>query len=265
MFEVLQLRPLIRQHYRPMMRSISKELLEKVLIGSNASGDMVRIINTVTLFLALCKIITEHAPHLQLPFTYDEFFQIASAKVISQVELITHSDKLANFFKAMDVMIDSGLVKEGRDFAIDSPQQITFKVGDTKRVEVYEAQKRVLFIRLSNVFTCYARNYNREEVTLSTIEQNLRSHPAYMGMTPSWRFKWLEEKSVPAGESIKVVDGVEQKSTDMSMRKIMSKMEKITSCMVLDYDVFLRFYEDLDLERRKPRVEPLDDEQDLPF
>lgn len=265
LFEVLQLRPLIRQHYRPMMRSISKELLEKVLIGSNASGDMVRIINTVTLFLALCKIITEHAPHLQLPFTYDEFFQIASAKVISQVELITHSDKLANFFKAMDVMIDSGLVKEGRDFAIDSPQQITFKVGDTKRVEVYEAQKRVLFIRLSNVFTCYARNYNREEVTLSTIEQNLRSHPAYMGMTPSWRFKWLEEKSVPAGESIKVVDGVEQKSTDMSMRKIMSKMEKITSCMVLDYEVFLRFYEDLDLERRKPRVEPLDDEQDLPF
>ena len=65
-----------------------------------------------------------------------------------------------------------------------------------------------------------------------------------------------------------MVDGVEVKSKDMSMRKIMEKQSKVTSCLALDYEVFLRFYEDLDLERRTPKTDqPTDQEnatQELP-
>ncbi len=43
---------------------------------------MVRIIKTVSLFLTTCKLLEgKIAPHLELPFTYDEFFNIAISKV----------------------------------------------------------------------------------------------------------------------------------------------------------------------------------------
>lgn len=251
LFEVLQLRPIIRQYFKPIWRSLSKELSDAVLIGSNASGDMVRIINTVSMFLTLCKILEEHAPQLKLPFTYDEFFLLAKEKVVSQVEMITHTDKLATFFKGMDVMIDTSIVKRGRDFDIEMPTQVTFKMpGGEKEVKNYGAQKQILFIRISNVFTCYAHNYNSENVTQSTLEQNLRSHPAYLGVVDAHRFKWLESTEVPANTE-KQLDGEEVTIHDMSMRKVMQPKSTVTSCMAIDYEIFRRFYEDIDFDREQ--------------
>ena len=98
LFEVLKLRPIIRQHFKGHLRDIDKNLTKAIVAGSNASGDMVRIIKTVSLFLTTCKLLEKFAPHLELPFTYDEFFNIAISKVKTQLEMISHTDKLAGFF-----------------------------------------------------------------------------------------------------------------------------------------------------------------------
>lgn len=64
LFEVLKLRPLIRKHFKSYMRTINKDLTKSVLAGSGGSGDMTRIINTISLFLSMCRLLEEHVPHL---------------------------------------------------------------------------------------------------------------------------------------------------------------------------------------------------------
>ena len=142
----------------------------------------------------------EHT-QLKLPFTYEEFFQIAADKIKFQVELISKTDKLATFFKAMDVMIDTKAIKEGRDFAIDTPDKITIKLPGGERKELpISAGTRVLFLRVSTIYTQYARSsYNQEDSTQSTIEQNLRSHPSYLGFVHAKRFNWYDVVEVPRG------------------------------------------------------------------
>lgn len=80
--------------------------------------------------------LIENHTDMKLPFTYKDFLKIACNKIRFQVELISKTDKLATFFKAMDVMIDTKAIREGRDFSIDTPDKVTIKMpgGDKKEV-----------------------------------------------------------------------------------------------------------------------------------
>lgn len=265
LFEVLKLRPLVLKHFKSYMRCINKDLTQSVLAGSSGSGDMDRIINIISLFLSMCKLIEEHAPHLKLPFSYDEFYDIAKKKVITQVEMISRTDKLASFFKAMDVMINTKTILEGRDFAFDRPQKLTLKLPGNERKEIpIPLGTKVLYIRLSNIYTYYANSsYITEESTQSTIEANIRSNPAHIGTVNGRWFKWKEVKEVPRGD----LKGNGEINNEMA--RIMEPKSQNTSCIALNYDVFRQYF-DIDLERNKPdEVSEAGNnekkQQDLPF
>lgn len=265
LFEVLKLRPLVRKHFKTYMRHINKELTKSVLIGSGGSGDMTRIINTISLFLSMCKLLEEQAPHLKLPFTYAEFYEIAKNTVITQVEMISRTDKLASFFKAMDVMINTKTILEGRDFAIDQPQKLTIKLEGNERKEMpIPAGTKVLYLRMPNIYTNYAKSsYNTEDATQSTIEANIRSNPAYFGVINGRRFKWKEVREVPKGD----IRG--NGDVNNEMVRVMEPMTQTTSCLALNYDVFRQYF-DIDLERSEPEeveetVKEGKKQQDLPF
>lgn len=262
LFEILKLRPLVRKHFKSYMRIINKDLTKSVLAGSGGSGDMTRIINTISLFLSMCRLLEEHAPHLKLPFTYEEFYEIARKKVIAQVEMISRTDKLAGFFKAMEVMINTRSIIEGRDYDIDQPEKLTVKLSGNERKEIpIPAGTKVLYLRLSSIHTLYAKSsYNTEDATQSTIEANIRSNPAYIGVVNARRFKWKEVKEVPKG------DIREGGKVDNEMIRIMDPKSTTTSCLALNYDVFRQYF-DIDLERSEsdePEVEEKK-QQDLPF
>jgi hypothetical protein len=252
LFEILKLRPLVREHFKKNQRAINKELTASVLVGSNKSGDMVRIINTVSLFLAMCRLLEEHAPHLRLPFTYESFYRIATRKVIEQVEMISHTDKLAGFFKAFEVMINTRTIIEGRDYCIDQPEKLTLKLSGNERREftLSPSHTKVLFLRLGPIHAFYSRSsFSDEDATLSTIEANIRSNPSYIGVVNSRRFRWQEVKEVPKGD-IKATGEV-----DNAMVRIMENKVINTSCIALNYDVF-RSYFDIDLERSEGGAAP---------
>ena len=248
LFEILKLRPLVHKHFYAMKKEISKELSDKILLTSNASGDMVRLINTVSLLLTMCKLIMTHAPHLKLPFTYNDFFELASKKVISQVELISHSDKLATFFKAIDVMINTKTILQGRDFDIAEPQKLTVKLSGSENKElVLPNGSKVLFLRISVIYTQFARSsFNPEQSSQTTIEQNLRSCPAYIGAINARRFKWMEVAEVPAGDQKEPDELGTPKN--MTMIKVMKQRDTMGSCIALDYRTFKSLY-DIDFER----------------
>ena len=122
-----------------------------------------------------------------------------------------------------------------------------------------------MFIRLSSVFSIFDRSgYNSEGSTLSTIEQNLRSHPSYIGTVPSRRFTWEE--------SIEIARADDQET----MVKVMKPKSTSTSAVIIDYDKFRELY-NIDFRRTfAPEPEPKKEEnvqtnihttttQDLPF
>ncbi|MGL5682582.1 MAG: DNA primase [Marinifilaceae bacterium] len=249
--DVLKLRPLIREKFMRLQKKVIEELKTKVSENMNESGDMTRIINTISLFLTTCKLIETEAPHLQLPFSYDDLMILAIEKVKTQLEMISTTDKLSGFFKAMEVMINSGAIKEGRDYDINIPGKITVKDKGKERREITLAPSdlKVLHLRLSVVHAMYMKSsYNTEDATLSTIAQNLRSHPAYIGEENSKRFTWDEVAEVPKG----LTDG----GVSNEMKRIVKKRSITSSCIALNYDAWKEYF-DIDLERKE-----IDDEEE---
>lgn len=120
LLEILKLRPLVMDNIRRLKTECYKELKSQML----AHGEIDRLMKTASLFLAMCRLVEEYTD-LKLPFTYKEFFKIACDKIQFQVDLISRTDKLATFFKAMDVMIDTKALVPGRDFDFDYPQKLT--------------------------------------------------------------------------------------------------------------------------------------------
>lgn len=263
LLNILELRPVFMDHFRHLKQEAYSELKQDVI----NSGEMDRLMKTASLFLGTVKLIEQYS-NLKLPFTYAEFFKIAQDKIKFQLSLIRNTDKLAMFFTAINNMVDTKQVLEGREFLIEQPKQVTGTDyrGD-KKTFVFEPGTNIMFIRLSAIFSIFDRSgYNSENSTLSTLEQNLRSHSSYIGSVPSRRFSWEETVEVPR---------YDDQETMVKVRKTRCTS---TSAIIVDYDKFKEMY-NIDFRRtafvqeeQKPDTTPVVEEvkqpatdQGLPF
>ena len=227
LLQILELRPMFMDHFRSLKQETYNELKQDII----NSGEMDRLMKTASLFLGTVKLIEQYS-NLHLPFTYTEFFKIAQEKIRFQLSLIRSTDKLAMFFTAVNNMIDTKQVLEGREFLIEQPKKVTGKDsrGDSHTF-TFEPGTNVMFLRMSAVFSIFDRSgYNSEDSTLSTLEQNLRSHPAYIGTVPSRRFTWEETIEVPRNDD------------QETMVKIRKPKSTSTSAIIIDYDKFKEHY-----------------------
>jgi hypothetical protein len=118
-----------------------------------------------------------------------------------------------------------------------------------------------LFLRVGIIYTLYAKSsYNTENASQTTIEQNLRSSPAYIGAINARRFRWREVNEVPVGEVTKR-EADDMTPVNMTMTRVMEDKSEMGSCIALDYKSFVSLY-DIDLERSE---EKSDVAEDLPF
>ena len=226
LMQVLALRPAVMDHFRQLRQQAYDELRNGIV----NSGETDRLMKTVSLFLGMVKLIEQYST-LRLPFTYEEFFRIARAKIDWQLSLIRSTDKLAMFFTAVNNMIDVKKIVEHREFLIQQPKSVTGRDanGDQKTF-TFNPGQNIMFLRLQATFSIFDRNgYNSEKSTLATIEQNLRSHPSYIGTVPSRRFEWEE-----------VVEEYDVQ-TDKVIKKEVGKQTS-TSAVIIDYDAFMKAY-----------------------
>lgn len=249
LLQILELRPMFMDHFRHLKQEAYNELKQDVI----NSGEMDRLMKTASLFLGTVKLIEQYSS-LQLPFAYAEFFKIAQEKIRFQLSLIRSTDKLAMFFTAVNNMIDTKQVIEGREFLIEQPKKVTGKDsrGD-QHTFTFEPDTNIMFIRLSSVFSIFDRSgYNSEGSTLSTIEQNLRSHPSYIGTVPSRRFTWEETEDVTRTDY------------DITLVKIRKSKSTSTSAVIIDYDKFREIY-NIDFRRTYPEeAKPKEDAKPIP-
>lgn len=267
LLDVLKLRPIVQEHFAHIQKECVRELQREVEVSGTRSGDQIRLILTVSMFLAMLRILMTYAPHLPLPFTYEQFRSLAVDKIRQQVELLTKTDKLAAFFAAMDYLIDAGKLRIGRDIKIEMPgRSIRLKGGVDFHLPTSDT--RILYMNLSNVHNMYV-SYVRsgdKPISLTTLEVNLNSHPAYIGRVANTRFRWFEAEDLPMGGVIR--DSNNQLVPNDTLRKTMQQREKSTSAVVMNYDI-LRSMAGIDLERSvRPDEEPAvkqNPQQNLPF
>ena len=128
-------------------------------------------------------------------------------------------------------MINNHQVLPGRDFLIEQPGKVTGKNADGQsQTFVFSPGQNVMFLRLQSVFNEFSRlGYNTENTTFSTLDQNLRSHPSYIGTVPSRRFIWSEFTEAMDNYLGKAVRVEKTRSTN-------------TSAVIIDYDVFMNAY-----------------------
>ena len=226
LMQILALRPAVMDHFRPLRQQAYEELKQGVV----NSGERDRLMKTVSLFLGMVKLLNEYST-FHLPFTYEQFFRIAREKIEWQLSLIRSTDKLGQFFKAVDTMINNHQVVPGRDFMIETPAKVTGRNADGQpQTFVFDGNRQVMFFRLQSVFNEFSRlGYNTENATFSTLDQNLRSHPSYIGTVAARRFMWaevVEEMNVQLGKTVRVEKA---RSTN-------------TSAVIIDYDAFKEAY-----------------------
>ena len=263
LLQVLALRPLVRMHFTKMLWECNKELQQLVSVSGGRSGDQTRVLNSVNMFLTMCKFMESYAPLLPLPFRYEDFRTICVEKIKWQIGLIARTDKLATFFQSIDFLIDKGSILPGRDYRIEQPKVVHLKGGS--EVVLKPAETRVIYMNLTNIHRYYAAmgGNGDKPATLTTLTVNLNSCPAFIGNVSGFRFKWLEEKSMSVGETYKdPATGGEGKG--MAVVRMMEEREKMTSAIVLNYDLLTKMFE-VDFERKKESVEIVEIESKLPF
>lgn len=257
LLDVLAMRPLVQTHFPELLKQCSRELQTMVEAGGSRSGDQTRVINTVSIFLTMVKLMTLYAPHLPLPFTYEEFLDIAVEKIRRQVDMLVKTDKLAMFFNTIDYLIDKGSIKYGRDYKIERPTRLKLKGGVEKVMQ--PSDTAVLYMNLSNIHKMYAAAMANGDkpLTLTTLEVNLNSHPSFIGQVSNTRFRWMEVKEVPVGG---VNPDPNAAPGNMTMTRVMERKEKMTSAVVLNYDILTKMM-GIDFERtERPEEDP-----NLPF
>ncbi|MDR3132509.1 MAG: DNA primase, partial [Prevotellaceae bacterium] len=245
LIEVLKQRDIVQRYYQKTQRACYKEI--KNDLSEAGATHQSRILNTVSLFLAICKLWEEYVPTLRLPFSYAEFYAIARSKIIEQSESLSQTNRLSVFFDTLQILLNrthNGIQPE-HDYRIEIMRKITVM---RHRKETYEmdlpAAPKVLLLRVNTVHQLYADIQKSEALTMTNLLMYLKDHPAYIGQVKSARFTW-NEYTDHFDELTKQVKRIEKKAS------------ATTSCVAMNYDL-LKELSGIDLEKYEDPVKPFD-------
>ena len=250
-----------RQQVKKYFNSLFTE--EVKLIKNNVSGKisnnegLTRITNSMAMNTAMCKIIELHTP-LNLPFTYDEFFHIAIEKVLKQVEMISTSNKLSNYFTTIGYLINQGRITIGKELKVAVPKdgRVTVKTSgnNTEEKQLPSVETRVLYIDFGSIYPLYQQTV-KDALTKASLQSYFNSNSAYIGLCRSTQFKWFDETK---GER-EVLNALGDK--EMKAFKELEPHYNNTSAFMFNYDI-LKELMDVDFERKSDEVV---NQEDLPF
>ncbi|HAH24923.1 MAG TPA: hypothetical protein DCL77_14415 [Prolixibacteraceae bacterium] len=225
LIDILKHRGIIREHYHKKLRAVQKDMRDD--LNKQGTSFQTRILNTISLFLAMVKLFEEYIPGLELPFTYAEFYDIAKKKLVSQSESISNTNRLAVFFDAFQLLAEdskNGFIR-GKEFKIEKLSEITIREGQNKFSTInFENDKKILFLRLEMIHPKYRDKVGlTEHLKMNNLQNYLKDHAAYLGSVKQTTFNWK----------------VETRTADETGRvsSIMSDESRRTSAIAMDYDM----------------------------
>lgn len=269
LLQILQLRETFEKFYLSILIEETKKMKDSVKLNLNNTEGLMRIINACALMTSTCRLIEKHAPHLKLPFTYDEFMPIAERKVMSQIERISSTNKLSTYFQAISTLITQEKLKIGRELKVTQTSRVTRLLEGKKREEVeLPFDTKVLYIDFGAVYSLYHKEIgSNEALSRQSLEAYFKSNQAYIGLCNSTRFKWLVPELGASSLSAEIEPSGESTSTSINARMKMKEKYKTSSAYMFNYDM-LKTLVDIDYERQEDEksndVNP-DNPGELPF
>ena len=261
--EIIKRRPLVQKYFAAYMRQFQKKVKED--IRKEGGTYQTRMINTVSLFIAMAKFWEDHVPELPLPFSFDVFYEDAKRQIIRQSEDLSTSNKLSVFFDTISMLYAQGQVISGREFDISTEKRVTLRISRTETEEKHwdGQEKKILYLIVNDVIQIYQKMHSAESLKLNALRMYLKDHPAYIGAVKGHRF-------------IYQVESWETDPVTGNNRKVIQKAERVTSCIALDYKMVEAMGIDLerfktpeqtsmDLKEQEDLPEPTPEQQEFPF
>jgi len=265
LLQVLELREIYERHYLTILADETKKLKESVKVNVSNTEGLMRIVNACALMTATCKLLEEHAPHMQLPFSYSEFLPIAQQKVFSQIERISSTNKLSTYFQTMSTLITHEKIKIGRELKISETTSVTRLLSGKKKEEVlFNVGTKVLYIDFEGVYSLYQKEIgSNEALSRQSLTAYFNSNQAFIGLCNATRFKWIVPEHAGSSVEAEVALDGESVVTNTNARMRMTDKTKTTSAYMFNYNI-LKGLVDIDFERiEETGVVP--GESDLPF
>jgi len=234
--EIIRRRPVVQKHFAAYMRDAQKQV--KSDLQREGSSFQTRIINTVSLFIAMARMWEDHVKDLPLPFSFDEFYDDAKRQIVRQSEDLSSSNRLAIFFDTIGMLYAQGQIISGREFDISDEQSVTVIKSKTERelIPMELGSAPVLYLIVNDVIQIYQKLHQAESLKINALRMYLKDHPAYIGQVNSHRFIYQ----------------VESWETDPATgfnHKVIKKAERVTSCVALKYKIIEAM--GIDLQRFK--------------
>ena len=260
LLEILSIRKAVVTHYERYYKEAFRQLKNGVRVYVRNTDGLSRILETVSMFVAVCQLVEEQTS-LKLPFTAAEFFNLAMDKVIKQVESISSTNKMFNFFNTISYLISTRQLLYGRDYKIDQPGRLTVKrkAKETEQLTLNPTDMQVLYLNMSNIFPLYQRELRSEAFSLQSINSYFDSHEAFIGRVRSTRYRWQEVREVPRGDLITGPDG--EPTSDNTLKRIVVNNETNTSAVCFNYDLLADLL-DVDFKPKEVATDPLPSDPD---
>ena len=216
---ILKKRPLVQKHFGAIQRQVHKKLKED--LNSSGSFYQTRILNTVSLFVSMITFWKEHAPEMPLSFSFDEFYEVAKTKIISQSDSIHKSNRLSVFFDTLMLLQNKvhGII-EGKEFKYEDLKEVLIQTNrNTSEIVRFPKPVTVIFLRMNLLHTMYRDVHKAEALKYNSMMNYLKGHPAYIGNVNSTRFTWQEvvEIANPSGYVEKRLQDQVQKTSALAM------------------------------------------------
>jgi DNA primase catalytic core len=235
--EIIRRRPIVQQRFAGYLREYQKKVKQDII--RDGGSFQTRMINTVSLFIAMAKLWDEHCKDLPLPFSFDTFYEEAKIQITRQSEELSSSNRLAVFFNTIGMLYTQGQIITGREFHIAIMDRVTVQISRTETDEIVldnVDDKKVIFLIVNDIVQIYSKLHSSESLKLNALRTYLKDHPAYIGQVQSHRFNYdVESWEIDPVTSVN--------------RRVVKKAERNTSCIALKYRFLAAM--GIDLERFK--------------
>lgn len=237
LLEILDIRSVIVTNFMTTFEREKQLIIDYISSKIKTSDGLSRTIETISLFTTICKIVETHT-QLKLPFTYEEFFKLATSKVVKQVETVSTTNKISSYFQAIQFLLVNGKLVQGRDFKISYPKQLTTKQPGSSEYKLYELapEQRILFLNFTNIFSAYKVVEGRESLSKQSLLNYFESNPAYIGHIRNTKFKYFEEERYEEENAFGQIE----------VKYRMVKRSPTNSAYAFDYDIISQIM-DIDL------------------
>ena len=239
--DIIRQRPIFERYFKRFFNEEVARMKADTWESTTNKDGLERVIRSIAILSATSRLVEEQCD-IKLPWEHAHFYEMAVKKVSDQMENISTTSKIGNFFQSLNTQISTGRVIIGREIKIDESRENGIKIKEgsgEKSVEVGKGCK-ILYLHLESAYSAYCKEVTgKDALSRQTLVNYFRSHSAYIGLVKSTRFTW-ETADFETTES--------SSGAQIATRQ-MVKHSTVSSAYAFKYEVLAKLL-DIDFERR---------------